>query len=171
MERLLDEPIPEVKARVPVVIGLLQESEVDDYVDFRPEVDVAEVRTMLRSGDKCIIARYNARIVSAGWVSARRVPPLLIKHLGRELAQGEVYVYDVFTAREYRGQKIAGERSVWMLRHLRDAGYRRAIGFIVPENKRSMRAVSRTGYRPFGMMGYIKLGFLRYDFFHIFKSQ
>ena len=166
MEHLLSEPISEVKPRLPIAIGLLQESEVDDYVNFQPKADAAEVRSKLKSGDLCIIARYEGHIVNAGWVSTRRTS---VEYVGREiqLSQGEVYAYDTYTSPRLRGQNISAARSVWMLRYFQEAGYKRVIGTVVPENKSSIRASEKAGYRPYGVMGYVKLGPWRHDFFHV----
>src|SRR5215510_4012677 len=43
MDRLLDEPIAEMPSRVPVIIGLLKETEVQDYLALRPDADPVEI--------------------------------------------------------------------------------------------------------------------------------
>jgi hypothetical protein len=169
MQRLLSEPIPEVKPRLPIAIGILKESEVDDYLKFQPKADAAEVRSKLNSGDLCIVARYEGQIANAGWVSTRRAP---VEYLGREiqLSQGEAYAHDTYTSPRVRGQNISAARSVWMLRYFQGAGYKRVIGTIVPENKSSIRASEKAGYRPYGVMGYVKLGPWRRDFFRAVRT-
>ena len=51
VERPRQEPIPAVKARVPVEISLLQKSEIAEYVEFRTGTDVAEVQSRLDAED------------------------------------------------------------------------------------------------------------------------
>ena len=50
MERLLEEPIAEMTACLPVVIDLLKDTEADEYTGFRPGVDLSEIRRRLAAG-------------------------------------------------------------------------------------------------------------------------
>jgi len=52
-----------------------------------------------------------------------------------------------------------------MIKYFRAAGYRRMILGIVPENNPSLWAIRKVGFRPFGTMGYIKIGQWRQDFY------
>ncbi len=45
-----------------------------------------------------------------------------------------------------------------MLRYFRTAGYRRMAAAILPENHPSLRAVAKTGYHPYGLIGDVKIG-------------
>jgi len=163
IETPLDKPLAEVKARLPVVIGLLKETEVGDYVVFRPEADPSEILGRLKAGHWCFVARHEGRIVHAGWVATGRA---WIDYLDREitLAPNEFYIYDVFTLPDYRGFNIAPARLALTLRYFREAGYRRSIAGIVPENWRSFRTAEKNRGSLFAIMGYVKLGPLRRDF-------
>ena len=163
MERPLNEPVPEVTPRLPVAIGPLREFELDDYIEFRPEADPPEVRRRLEAGDLCFVARHEGRIVNAGWATTCRA---WIEYLACEmrLAPGEVYHYESFTTPSFRGLNISPARYTQMLRYLRDAGYRRSVSAVVPENKAGISHLKKVGYRPFGVMGYVKLGPWRRDF-------
>lgn len=163
MECPLDKPIPEVMARLPVAISLLRESEVDEYVGLRPEADPSDIRRRLAAGQWCFVVRYEGRIINASWVTTQQA---WIDYLAYEirLAADEVYTYESFTLPGFRGQNIAPARLAQMLRCFRDAGYRRVLSAITPENKSAFRPVEKLGYRPFGVMGYVKLGPWRWDF-------
>ncbi len=163
MERPLDEPVVAVEARLPVVISLLEETEVDEYIGFRPEAAPSEVRRRLEGGQSCFVARHEDRIVHSAWAATRRA---WIEYLAREiqLAPDEVYVYESFTAPGFRGQNIAPARETQMIRIYRDAGYRRSWAAIMPENKPAYRPFEKLGYRPFGVLGYVKIGPWRRDF-------
>ena len=80
------------------------------------------------------------------------------------VADGVVYVYDVFTSPECRGRNIAPAVSSYRLRYLRQAGFRQTVGVIVPENRASNQAFQKTGFSVLGRMGYIKFGPWRRDF-------
>ena len=157
LERPLQDPIPEVTARVPVEISLLQKTQIAEYLEFRAEANESEVQSQLDAGHWCFVARYQGRIVSARWATAGRV---WIDYLSSEfrLAADEVYIYDAFTRPDFRGQAISPVTSAEMLRYFRIAGYRHTVATISPENQANLRAVAKTGYRPYGLIGYIKIG-------------
>jgi len=163
IERLLDEPVVEVMPRLAVAIGLLEESEIDEYVAFRPEADPAEICRRREAGQVCFVVRHEGRIAHACWAAMRQAR---IDYLARDihLAPDEVYVYDSFTAPAFRGQNLSPTRAVQMARHFREKGHRRLIAVIMPENKRAFRPAAKAGYCPLGVMGYIKLGPWRRDF-------
>src|SRR3954466_2294278 len=43
MERLFAQPVTVLPSRVPVMIGPLEETEVQDYLDLRPDADPADI--------------------------------------------------------------------------------------------------------------------------------
>ena len=163
LQRPLDEPIPEVRARIVLEIGLLARSEIPAYVALRPDATPAAIEARLDAGSWCFVARHEGRIVCARWAGRGRLP---IDHLDTELplAPDEACSFDLFTAPEQRGNGVSPAASAEMLRFLRAAGYRRVIVAITPENRASLRSVEKTGYRRFGVIGYVRLGSWRWRF-------
>jgi hypothetical protein len=108
-------------------------------------------------GQCAFVARHDARIVHAGWTTTKQA---WIDFLAREitLAPDEVYQYESFTAPGFRGNNLAAMRITAMLHHFQKAGYRRMIAVVVPESTAAFRPLEKTGYRPFGMLGYVRLG-------------
>ena len=156
MECRLDAPIVQMTARAPVIVGLLTEADVDEYATFRPDADAAEIRRRLVAGHRCFVARHEGRIVHAGWAATREA---WIEFLGRPfpLEPGDVYQFDSYTAPAFRGLDLATARVTWMARFLRDAGFRRLLAVVWPENRAAFRPLEKAGYRAVGTMGYIRL--------------
>lgn len=169
-DRLLDEPIPEVTARLPVVVSLLGETELDEYLAARPEADPSEIRRRFAAGQLCIVARHEGRIVNTCWATTGRA---WIGYLAREvrLAPDEVYIYESYTLPSSRGQNIAPVRLMHALRYFREAGYRRVLAAIMPENQPAFRLNDKLGYRTIGVMGYLKLGSWRYEFCRVKRGS
>ncbi len=163
VERPLNEPLAAVTPSLPTVIGLLSEAEVDEYLSFRPETNAADVRSRLETGHLCFVARHEGCIVSAAWIATGRV---WIDYLACEirLATDEAYLYESFTSPGFRGQNIPAVRATHETRYFRDAGYRRLVAVIMPENKPALRHAEKAGWKPSGVMGYVKLGPWRRDF-------
>jgi GNAT superfamily N-acetyltransferase len=170
MERLLSEPIAELAAHLPVAIDLLKETEVDEYTSFRPEVDPFEIRRRLDAGHRAFVARHGGRIVHAGWAAAGGA---WIRYLSCEitLAADEAYQYESFTTPGFRGFNIAPLRITEMMRYFRGAGFRRLIAVVVPENAPAFRPLEKSGYRPFGVMGYVKIGRWRWNFCRMSRNS
>ena len=164
MERSLDETYPEVVPRMPVVFDRLKETEVDEYIRFSPTAHPSVIRARLDRGDQCFVARHAGQIVNAGWASTSSTAS--ISELRREikLAPGEVFLFEGLTDPHFRSQKIQQARHSWMLRILRDAGFRRAIGHVRLDNSAQIRALESVGYHSFAVMGYVKLGRWRHNF-------
>src|SRR5437899_2705017 len=95
MERLLDAPITEMTACLPVVIDLLKDTEVAEYTGFRPGVDPSKIRRRLAAGQWAFVARHEGRIVHAGWAATEQAwIDYLACAIG--LAADEVYQYESF---------------------------------------------------------------------------
>ncbi len=157
VERLLDEPVPDFSSRLPVEVTMLTEREIDDYVAFRPNTARSDAIDRLRSRQICFVAWHDGRIVSGAWIS---VQPVWISYLGCAIAvdPGDAHVYDKFTLPAYRGYGIANAVRTFHLRHLQRAGYRRAVGAVLPENGSSLRDDRKGGFRPYGMLARIRIG-------------
>ncbi|MGH8713343.1 MAG: GNAT family N-acetyltransferase [Casimicrobiaceae bacterium] len=157
VERPLDEPVPDFMPKMPVEPAVLTERQVDDYFAFRPNMTRSDVIERLRSGQICFVAWHDGRIVSGAWIS---VQPVWISYLGCaiDVDPGDAHVYDKFTLPAYRGYGIANTVRTFHLRHLQHAGYRRAVGAVLPENGSSLRDDRKGGFRPYGMLTRIRIG-------------
>lgn len=157
VERPLDQPVADFTPRLPVDVAMLAQSEVDDYLVFRPGTTRRDIGGRLRSGEMCFVARHQGKIVAGVWVA---VQPVWVSFLGCriEVEAGEAHIYDKFTAPAYRGYGIANAVRTFHLRHLQHAGFRRATGAVLPENVSSLRDDFRGGFRVYGMLGRVKVG-------------
>jgi len=156
LERRLDEPIPRITARIPAVVSILTDADVDHYAAFRPDVDPAEVRDRLHAGYRCFVVWHEGRIVHTGWAATRKPS---VEYLGCEfpLEPGDVYQFDSYTVPAFRGLELAGARVSCMAQHFRDAGARRLLAAVPPENTGAFRPLEKVGYRAIGMIGTVRL--------------
>ena len=109
-------------------------------------------------------------MVYASWTATGRA---LIDYLATEipLAPDEVYSYEALTSPHVRGLNIAPALYSRIMRHFRDAGYRRVVKAIMPENIPAFRANEKVAARPFGVMGYVKVGLWRRDFCRVRRGS
>ena len=164
LERSLEAPISEIKPLVTVNIELLKKTELDEYATFRSKNDLIQIENdpykiadRLNAGHWSFVARHGGEIISDCWASIHHVRFSRLYYKLR-LAQGEVYFYDAFTRPDFRGKSVLPAILEEMIRHFRAAGYLRIICEVVPENKPSLQAFGKVGFKPFGVIGYIKIG-------------
>lgn len=157
VEYRLDDPVRAFAPRLPVRNDVLKPSELDAYLALRPDSERREIIDRFEAGDLCFVAWRGGEIVSACWVATR---PVRIEFLDcdSELIGGDAYLYDKFTAPAHRGQQFGNAVRVHQHQYLRAAGYRRAVGAIVPENRVSMHESVSNGFRPVGMIRRVKIG-------------
>ena len=157
MECRLDRPLPQVTPRLPARITLLTAAELEGYARFRPDQAPATVSRRLDQGYQCFAAWHENRLVHAGWAATREA---WIEYLRCEfpLEPGDVYQFDSYTAPDFRGLDLAAARVVWMARFFRDAGSRRLLAVVWPENRRAFRPLEKAGYRRCGWLRVLQLG-------------
>jgi GNAT superfamily N-acetyltransferase len=155
--RELEESPADVVTRVPVQVGRLQPTEIEDYLKLRPKADPDDIRQRLASGQLCFVARAGQRIIHVCWIATGRA---WIAYLSREiqLAPDEVYAYESFTAPGFRGSNVPAARSAYMRQTLHRLGYRRSVVVVAPENRPAYRAVEKAGYRRVGLLRTIWIG-------------
>ena len=157
MECRLDGPIPDVSPRLQICIAHLPYAELERYAHFRPDQDPAVIRLRFERGHRCFAAWHEGQIVHAGW-AAMQAP--WIEYLGCEfpIEPGDVYQFDSYTTPAFRGLDLAAARIAWMARFFRDAGFRRLLAVVWPENTPAFRPLEKAGYRRCGWIRVLRIG-------------
>lgn len=168
--RSLDEPVADATPRLPVEICLLDESQVEAYVRFRPDTTPAEVMRRLRAGHACYVAWWQGEIVYAAW-SVTRTAWIDYLACAIELAPDTVYVYQAFAAPQVRGLGLVGAVIQARVRALRPQGYRTMLAVVMPENVRARKALAQVGYRVCGTLGYVRFAKWRYYFYRPARAE
>jgi SAM-dependent methyltransferase len=163
LERSLDGRAKFPASRIPVTVSLLRANEVEEYAAFYPGADPEEICRRLGAGHRCFAVRHRGRLVHTGWVATGRVwIEYLRRH--RDLAPDEAYVYELFTAPPYRNLRVGAARAAEETCVLSEEGYRRVSAVVWPEDAAAVRHAANGGFRPVGVIGYVKLGSWRRDF-------
>jgi GNAT superfamily N-acetyltransferase len=159
--------LPDVALRVPVTFGQLSAADVAEYNAFRLPADPQSAARRLHDGHQCFVARHDGQIVSACWVATGTAwSSYLASPIA--LAPGDVYLYGVYTRPDLRGKGLAAAVHAEIYRVCRAQGHRRALGYLVPENRRSMSR--HFGLRTIGRIASIRIGPFRRDFVQMLKT-
>jgi GNAT superfamily N-acetyltransferase len=135
-------------------------ADLDAYHALRPKQDLADVRDRLARGDLCFAVAAGERMVHATWASSTS-GPLPYLDADAVLENGDVVLYDSYTAPAWRGRDLSRSRDELCRRHYRAAGMRRTLALIARENVGGLRTAEPLGYRPIGEYGFLRLGPLR----------
>jgi hypothetical protein len=145
-------------------IEKLAPEHVDDYVAFAPYAGEDRVRRQLAAGSRIYAAWSDGRIISAGWLD---VDTALFDAVGASvpIGPGVVYARGSYTVPELRSRNVATVGYVTALRLLREEGFERAVGFVLPEARSSLGPVAKAGLERLGSLGWFGLGPFRIYFF------
>jgi RimJ/RimL family protein N-acetyltransferase len=157
LELPLEAALPEVGSSLDVEVVELGEGGLAEYLRFRPDLDVADVRRRFADGHRCFMALHEGRPIHSTWAARGRLPS---KYLGRDipLAATESASFGTFTSPEARGRGVGALVRAMQANALRDDGCRRFLSLVLPENPAALRMNEKLGYRRIGTIGYLGLG-------------
>jgi GNAT superfamily N-acetyltransferase len=156
--RELDRPIPNLQSSLPDArVAPLDPHDVAAYRALRPDQTEQTVRVRLDAGHRCWATWLGAEIIDANWTAAGRVP---VPYLGYDvvLDDGDVLIYDSFTAPARRGRGLYMAKSAYVLHQCRALGFRRIVAMIAVENKAPIAVTARLGHVPLGIYTLVRVG-------------
>ena len=160
--RPIDETIPELNPRLPIVITLVREEDFPAYIQLRPDQELNVIKMRLANGDQCFVGWHEGRIVHTGWVTTKQKHE---SYLRRELMlqPGDIFLYDHYTHPSLRRFGLAQARDIHVLRHYREEGYHRSMAIVAMENKAAFLPFEAVGYRSIGMFKCLRFGPWQWD--------
>jgi hypothetical protein len=102
-----------------------------------------------RRGDRCLLQWDGSRLVGYTWAS---VSPLVFiaDGLHVNLPEDTAYIYNTYTADEYRGYGFQALRRVRLMELLAPEGKRRLFCYVLRENLNSVSDIRKSGYERVG---------------------
>jgi len=149
---------------IEMTVRKLTPEDIGAYAALVPNADPATVARRLEAGSRIYAAWSDGRIISAGWLE---IDYALFDAVGAKIPIGPkvVYARASFTEPELRGRNIATVGYVSALELLREEGFERAVGFLLPEARSSHGPVVKAGLEQVGSLGWFGLGRFRIYFF------
>jgi GNAT superfamily N-acetyltransferase len=149
---------------IEMTVRKLEPEDIGAYVALVPNADPSTVARRLDAGSRIYAAWSDRRIISAGWLE---VDHALFDAVGARIPIGPkvVYARASYTEPELRGRNIATVGYVSALELLREEGFERAVGFLLPEARSSHGPVVKAGLERVGSLGWFGIGPFRIYFF------
>jgi hypothetical protein len=149
LERTLDEPLPDLSNPLGLAFGLLTPADAEEYAELVPGASAEQMRVRLQAGDLCFATRHQARLVGVSWAVSRSLRVPYLRGTLR-VRSGDALVEGAFVTPAMRGQQVSTLGGAYRLRRLREAGYRRALALILPENTAAFGPPETLGYHRIG---------------------
>lgn len=165
IERSLECPVAEIPTRTSVVVDLLNESDIEDYLELRMHTDPSRLRRRMAEGQWCFAARHEGRLIGVVWATNN---PQRLSALAwtPPLRPGELYVYDLFVTPDARGRRVASKLTSAMLQYFQIAGYTRIVAAVLLQQRGVMRLYQQLGFGVYGRMSCLKIGPWKRLFYH-----
>ena len=152
---------PDLPSSANLTLSTIADSDCETYERFRG--GAIDCRRLLQSGKRCWVLRNGTGIVSSCWAATdfAEIPYL---DLRIQLAPGQIYLFDTYTAPAYRGRFHASLLVTGLVQSFRRQSERAVISAVLPENRSGMALFGRLGFQQAGLVGYLGIGPWRHEF-------
>lgn len=161
----IDQSASDVPSEPGVTVALLALEDAAAYRTFRPTSVDGIFERRLDDGHVCFGAWIDGEIAAASWVATGRA---WAEDLACwiDLEPDEIYIYGSGTLPKYRGRRLHGLLSRYLIAYYRERGFRHAICIIRVTNKPAIKSRVRSGYRRTGTIVTYGIGKWRRRVFH-----
>ncbi len=108
----------------------------------------------VNKGHLCFLATLHGDIVHYKWVAFNE---FYVFGMKCRISPNSAYVYDAYTASEYRGLGISSKMTTNIFDYLRQKGTKKAFACVVYNNFPSLRVMQKLGYRKMGEITIIRI--------------
>lgn len=139
----------------------LEITDLDEYLELRPDQDRAEITARFESGILCFGARHQGRLIASLWCAIDR---MVVDYLDCEilLAPDTAYPHDAYVLPEFRGHRVTGHLGGFRREALRQMGRVRGLALIWSVNRTAIRRGLLRGNRWVGRLLRYQIGPVRY---------
>lgn len=116
---------------------------------------VADVEEHFDRGDRCWVFERGGDLLACDWIRHSAQDRIGWIILGNN--PDEIWSAGILVDQTQRGQGIAPQLRAQVIRECAQDGVNRMLGFIDTPNRNSVRALAHVGYRPLGILFYLKI--------------
>ena len=142
--RSLEEPLPSIEPRLAVGYSMAAASGLSRLREISFPSRLSHFRTRLWHGRTCVLAMHQGRVAAYCWATDEL--SFEIDNLELRLRPGDAYIDDLYTAPEFRGQRIGMATHRWLLNHLQERGFKRAVTVVREHNTPALKIHEKLGF-------------------------
>lgn len=161
----IESPVRKIFPSIELSFAIASEEEIDSMDEEHygyDEKGKQYSKDRLKKGDKCILAVYGGKIT--GYLSAMKDNMELSQLNHIPLHRNRAYLYKGFVLEEFRGKRVLNALVAYMINTLKKDGKSFLVYTVAKDNKPSIKATERMGFKRVGQIIQVKLFGLRYDY-------
>ena len=143
-----------------VRFGLLSPNRVQDLLGLVRYCDEREIRRRLAAGQLCVVGYADGKPAYVNWLALGQV---WIDFFGIQavLSPGTAYSYELYVDPACRGLGLNRAGVDFGVQRLRERGFTKCVGVVVPENRAGLGYTLACGCQPIGWVRSLRLGGFR----------
>lgn len=143
-----------------VRFGLLSPNRVQDLLGLVRYCDEREIRRRLAAGQFCVVGYADGKPAYVNWLALGQV---WIDFFGIQavLSPGTAYSYELYVDPACRGLGLNRAGVDFGVQRLRERGFTKCVGVVVPENRAGLGYTLACGCQPIGWVRSLRLGGFR----------
>ena len=115
-----------------------------------------------KKGDKCILSLHNNKTVGYIWIMKDYMELSQVNHI--RIPEDRAYIYKCFVLKEFRGKRILNAIDSYAIEELRKTDKKYVITSVAKNNKPSIKAKERMGFKRIGKITQFKFLGFHYDY-------
>lgn len=108
-------------------------------------------------GYKLLLNIVDGRIAGCGWMNPHE---LFVEgvDVGFELEPNEIYIFDAFTHRDFRGKRLGHDRIMFWMRYIKETGQDTVLTDFPFDNPATLTRVDKFGFKLMGTVTRVEMG-------------
>lgn len=158
----LTEPPPGLSYPSPESTRFATEAEAEfiGRSDEFPQIGSPVAAERWKRGDKLLLNIVDGRIAGCGWMNPREIFVEGVD-VGFELKPNEIYVFDAYTHRDFRGKRLGHDRIMFWMRYIKGTGQDTLLTDFPFDNPATLTRVDKFGFKLIGTVTRAQMGSFR----------
>ena len=119
-------------------------------------------KNRLDKGDRCVLAIYKRKIIGYAWIMKNKMELSIYNLI--PISKKRVYIYKGFVLKKFRGKRILNAIDNYIIKLLNKEGKKFIVTTVGKNNKHSIKARERLGFKRIGKIIQIRFFGLKYDY-------
>lgn len=147
LERLLDEPLPEITPELKYQIEQAHEDDLEKFINMVDEAKYKRFKERFMKGKICFMALDGKQAIAFSWISLDDEYET-VSRVKVRLNEKEAYLFDDYVLPEYRNKGLQSALIMARLKYVHNLAYRRALALVSKKNIYAFQACVSTGFKP-----------------------
>lgn len=122
-----------------------------------PLITLTIVKDRIERGHRLLLNVVEGEVAGYGWMNPHEIYVEGVD-VGIEQRPNEIYIYDAYTHRKYRGQRLGHLRIMFWLKYLKTIGRDTIVTDFAFDNRDTLTRVAKFGFKKIGAVRRLEIG-------------